>query len=439
MTKCSSISLSDDHRAALEANRACHGDEVLAWKRAQAFILLDKNEDPETICRTLNIDPTVLTEWIRAYSADGFASFGLKDYSQASISLTDDQRADIKAICRRRKVDALVWKRAQAINLLDAKKDPKTICQVLDIGRTVLTEWCRAFSAEGLAFFGLNDYSKREGHLTFEQEKALKKHFTDNPPSDTHVIRAYILAEYGQQFSISGATKLMKRMDFVYKKPIALAMQADEVAQQAFMDWYENLLNSLLPNDEVLFSDAVHPEYQSRPAHGWFPKNQKTAIKTTSGRKRFNLQGALNLDGLKFISVQGERINAQTTLQLLKKIEITYPLAYLIHVILDNARYHHAKLLQPWLNRPGCRIKLHFLPPYAPHLNSIEPLWGLMHKWVTHNQHYDTYEEFTEAITEFLETTLPENWKQFLDTITDNFRVISPRQYKIIQANKRMG
>ena len=178
------------------------------------------------------------------------------------------------------------------------------------------------------------------------------------------------------------------------------------------MDWYKNLLNSLLPNDEVLFSDAVHPEYQSRPSHGWFPKNQKTAIKTTSGRKRFNLQGALNLDGLKFISVQGERINAQTTLQLLKKIEIAYPLAYLFHVILDNARYHHAKLLQPWLNRPGCRIKLHFLPPYAPHLNSIEPLWGLMHKWVTHNQHYDTYEEFTEAITEFLETTLPENWER---------------------------
>ena len=125
MTKCSSISLSDDHRVALEANRACHGDEVLAWKRAQAFILLDKNEDPETICRTLNIDPTVLTEWIRAYSPDGFASFGLKDYSQASISLTDDQRADIKAICRRRKVDALVWKRAQSITLLDAKKIPE--------------------------------------------------------------------------------------------------------------------------------------------------------------------------------------------------------------------------------------------------------------------------------------------------------------------------
>ena len=81
MTKCSSILPSDDHRAALEANRPCHDEDILTWKRAQAFILLDEKEDPETICRMFNIDPTVLTEWIRACSADGFASFGLKDYS----------------------------------------------------------------------------------------------------------------------------------------------------------------------------------------------------------------------------------------------------------------------------------------------------------------------------------------------------------------------
>jgi transposase len=58
----------------------------------------------------------------------------------------------------------------------------------------------------------------------------------------------------------------------------------------------------------------------------------------------------------------------------------------LIHVFLDNARYHHAKLVQQWLARPGCRIKLHFIPSYCPHLNPIERLWGLMHRNVTHNQ-----------------------------------------------------
>jgi transposase len=48
----------------------------------------------------------------------------------------------------------------------------------------------------------------------------------------------------------------------------------------------------------------------------------------------------------------------------------------LIHVFLDNARYHHAKLVQDWFSRPDCRIKLHFIPSYCPHLNPIERLWG---------------------------------------------------------------
>ena len=51
-----------------------------------------------------------------------------------------------------------------------------------------------------------------------------------------------------------------------------------------------------------------------------------------------------------------------------------------LHVFLDNARYHHAKLVQQWLARLGWRIKLHFIPSYCPHLNPIERLWGLMHR-----------------------------------------------------------
>ncbi|PZR88703.1 MAG: hypothetical protein DLM68_07105 [Hyphomicrobiales bacterium] len=46
----------------------------------------------------------------------------------------------------------------------------------------------------------------------------------------------------------------------------------------------------------------------------------------------------------------------------------------LIHVFLNNARYHHAKMVREWLARPGCRITLHFIPPYCPHLNPIERL-----------------------------------------------------------------
>ena len=82
LSKFTSISQSDDERTALEA--ICprlNADALLAWQRRRAFILLDAKEEPEAICRILDIDPTVLTEWSSAYSADGLASFGLKDYS----------------------------------------------------------------------------------------------------------------------------------------------------------------------------------------------------------------------------------------------------------------------------------------------------------------------------------------------------------------------
>jgi transposase len=78
-----------------------------------------------------------------------------------------------------------------------------------------------------------------------------------------------------------------------------------------------------------------------------------------------------------------------------------------IHVFLDNARYHHAKLVKQWLARPGCRIRLHFLPAYCPHLNPIERLWGVMHKNITHNKCYETCGEFAEATLTFLRDESP--------------------------------
>jgi transposase len=57
-------------------------------------------------------------------------------------------------------------------------------------------------------------------------------------------------------------------------------------------------------------------------------------------------------------------------------ITLLYPTKRLIHVFLDNARYHHAVLVQEWLAKPGCRIKVHYIPSYCPHLDPIERLWG---------------------------------------------------------------
>ena len=120
------------------------------------------------------------------------------------------------------------------------------------------------------------------------------------------------------------------------------------------------------------------------------------------------------------------------SLRLLEAIEALYPLLAIIHVYLDNARYHHAKLVQAWLAQPGRGIRLHFIPAYCPHLTPIERLWGVMHKHVTHNKCYATSREFAGEVLTFLREKVPQNWADLCNSVTDNFRVINPKDFRVL-------
>src|ERR1700744_4808755 len=125
----------------------------------------------------------------------------------------------------------------------------------------------------------------------------------------------------------------------------------------------------------------------------WRSRGRKVAA-----RQRLNIHGAIDLETGKTRMIEAATVNAVSTIMLLMGIARMYPGKRLIHLFVDNARYHHAKLVQAWLARPGCRIKLHFIPAYCPHLDPIERLWGLMHKHITHNRCHPTFAEFKAAI-----------------------------------------
>jgi transposase len=72
------------------------------------------------------------------------------------------------------------------------------------------------------------------------------------------------------------------------------------------------------------------------------------------------------------------------------------------------------------------------VPAYCPHLNPIERLWLVMHKHVTHNKTYAKFRDFADAILGFLCDDVPRRFDEFSSTITDNFRVIDPKDFRIL-------
>ncbi len=55
-----------------------------------------------------------------------------------------------------------------------------------------------------------------------------------------------------------------------------------------------------------------------------------------------------------------------------------------------------------------------------------------MHRRVTHNQHYPTEAEFIKKIHDFFAITLPQNWRDIRDVVSDNFHVIRPEVFRVL-------
>ena len=347
--------------------------------------------------------------------------------------LSVEDRHKLIALARDGSAASRVTRRANALVLLDDGWSCQEIAAAFLLNDDTIRGWFKLFEQRGIEGLTSFDVGGSSSFLSATQEDALKVFVSATLPRSTRQIGAWIEKEFGLVYeSRSGLIALLHRLGLEYHKPSVIPRKLDKDKQKAFIESYDNLLNSLADNEAVLFADAVHPTHAARPAGCWAPSQDKLAIEQTSGRQRINIHGAIDLETGQTRMIEALTIDAASTIRLLQSIEALYPMLVLIHVFLDNARYHHAKLVREWLAQPGRRIKLHFIPPYCPHLNPIERLWGLMHRNVTHNKCYATCTQFADATLGFLRENVPRNWADLCDSVTDNFRVINPKDFRIM-------
>jgi transposase len=119
-------------------------------------------------------------------------------------------------------------------------------------------------------------------------------------------------------------------------------------------------------------------------------------IKSPVERFKMSIFGAMGRNG-QLITLENKTFDAQTFRLFLEKLLRDAEVGRKedgkkrkILLVLDNARYHHAKILQSWLEEVSDLLELFFLPPYSPDLNPIEMLWKQTRRNVTHNRFFSS-------------------------------------------------
>lgn len=262
-----------------------------------------------------------------------------------------------------------------------------------------------------------------KSNLDSDQTAKLISHLEEKTYLHAKDICAYVKKEFDIQYSVSGMIKWLQHNEFRYKKPHGVPAKADLQKQEEFIAKYNELKNTLKPDEIILFGDSTHPQHQTKLACGWIKKGVRKSEKMTACQKRINLIGAIDLNTHRVEYRQVDWVNGESLKAFVMQLCDAYPNASIINLILDNAGYHRSEEFLKFI--ATTKIKIHYLPPYSPNLNPIERLWKIMHENTTYNRYYIRLSEFTESILGFFENI--GNYKSIIQArINDNFQRLKP-------------
>jgi transposase len=150
---------------------------------------------------------------------------------------------------------------------------------------------------------------------------------------------------------------------------------------------------------ELWSLDECHFQQHGSRCRMWVPPEVRDPVLLHAPtRKSTACFGAVNLTTGQLVHMTAQVFNAETCAAFLKQLLRHRRRRQRMVVVLDNARYHHARLLAPWLHTHRHGLTLFFLPPYSPQLAPIERVWKLTRRLAMHNRYFATLDEVVEAV-----------------------------------------
>lgn len=307
-----------------------------------------------------------------------------------------------------------VQRRCFAVLLLSFLFSAVLVGLILDITPQTVRNYWNLYKKGGIAALQKNNHKGRTSVLP-QHKDSVEEDFSKNPPRSIKEACSRIEKITGIKRSLKVVRGFLKtNLKFRYRKVGGIPAKADKKKQQQFLDDYLNpLLNKAYSGSHVvLFMDAAHFVHGAFLDCLWSIK--RIFVKTPSGRRRFNVLGAIDVITRQLHYICNETyINAQSVCDLLKIISQSYP-GQAITLVLDNARYQKCKLVAEMA--ATLNIELLFLPPYSPNLNIIERLWKFIKKKSLNSRYYEKFSEFRAAIVDALENVNGE-WGEELRTL----------------------
>jgi transposase len=259
-----------------------------------------------------------------------------------------------------------------------------------------------------------------------EQQASLEEYFDQHPPPTVQEAQHVIEQRTGIRRGRTQVRRFLRRLGLKPRKACAIPVPPKATPEEHAQKQAEFLEDQLGPRlaaaragrRQVRFVDASHFVFATFLGYLWC--KVRWCVRAASGRKRFNVLGALDAVSHDLVQVTNHSyINAEAVCALLRAV-VEAGTGLPITLVLDNARYQKCALVTDLAAQLG--VELLYLPSYSPNLNLIERLWKFVKKECLNSIHYPNYEVFTTAITRCLDDLPTKHKADMASLLTHNFQ-----------------
>jgi len=220
---------------------------------------------------------------------------------------------------------------------------------------------------------------------------------------------ALVLAEdHRVQASPETVRRWLRSAGLVWRRPRP-ALRPKDPDREAKLDALRRLLRRLPADEAAVFMDEVEVNTNPKVGCMWMRKGQQAVVETPGTNEKRLLAGSIHWRTGRVVLTEGrpgQRRDAALFCAHLDDLRRAFRRYRVIHVICDNAKTHKPEqslLVRAYLKEWERRVKVHYLPAYAPECNPIERVWWRLHEAVTRNHRCASMDELLELTFDWLQ------------------------------------
>src|SRR6266542_2288801 len=279
--------------------------------------------------------------------------------------------------------------RRMAVQRVWEGERPSAVIACYGLARQVIYKWLRRAkgSGHGLRALRSSKGTGRPRRLTGKQEQQLFRWINGKDPRQYGfdfglwtrlVVRKLIADKFGANLGVTAIGKLLAKLGLTPQKPLTRAYQRDPAAIEAWKhDTYPSIARRAKKlGAEIYFWDESGFRADAVQGRTWGVKGQTPIVAVPGKRQSVSAASAVNAKGAFWFTTYKGGMSADLFVAMLKQImrRRRRPL----FLVLDSLPAHKAKVVRDYVEAKDGKLKLYFLPGYAPELNPDELVWSHM-------------------------------------------------------------